>query len=97
MAVRGNPQDSDNPAAQGVAARTEINGRFEPHTGAELVRTGTRGSVRTIGSAEAVSEGPQTLACASTRSVALGFLRRFELARSRGCDGRLDRQCPSTL
>src|SRR6266496_3098900 len=97
MAVRGYPQDSDNRTAQAVAAHTEVNSSFELQTWARLFRGRARGSVRKIRSAEAVSKSSRTFACAPTRSVAHGVLRRFELARSRQCNGRLDRQCSSAL
>src|ERR1700730_1111798 len=97
MAVRSDSQDSDHRAAQEVAPRTEINSRPEPDTRTKLFRRRTRGRVRKIGSAEEVSSGSRTLACAPKRSVAPGVLRRFEPAGSRECNGRFDRQCPPAL
>src|SRR6266478_2219855 len=97
MAVCGDPQDSDHRAAQEVAARTKINSHPELNNRPKLLCGRTRGGVRKIGSAAAVSKGPRTLAGAPTTSAASGVLRRFELARSCECNGRLDRECPSTL
>src|SRR6266436_4099769 len=97
MAVRGDPQDCDHRAAHEVAARTKINSHPELNNRPKLLCGRTRGGVRKIGSAAAVSKGPRTLAGAPTTSVASGVLRRLELARSRERNGRLDRQCPSTL